>query len=324
MKRIITVFAFFFGIASANAQNVFHDLNTWHTYQAKNLFGLNVGPQLEIANGWTGYDSILISLGKSVFAAGNYQKSIFKVPGNGGSGFAMQVRTMIQDSIPNFTDAGPLEMVATSANVSIDLTAGDLVMSGGIPLTGTPVSISFWIKDSSVGNDELGLEAVLIDNGAGSDDTIAIADSFFTQQYSNWTLVTLPFKYTPSTGSSQLLRVSVSTLTDAASGESHEGTSITVDDVTINFPVGVTEKVFSASLAKIYPVPASTNLNIELKEKGNYSFEAYDATGKLIIAKKCNDLNTTIDVSNWMQQSYFYIIKNERNYPIQSGNFIVQ
>ncbi len=63
--------------------------------------------------------------------------------------------------------------------------------------------------------------------------------------------------------------------------------------------------------AKIYPNPASNNLNIECEERIS-NLELYDALGKMLISKENVLDNTFIDVSNFNSGIYILKIRTDK------------
>ncbi len=63
---------------------------------------------------------------------------------------------------------------------------------------------------------------------------------------------------------------------------------------------------------KVYPNPTSDEVTFEITAADVNDIKIYDAAGKLISTIEINSVNTTINVSNWMNGIYFYHVQDEQ------------
>ncbi|HRR59030.1 MAG TPA: T9SS type A sorting domain-containing protein [Paludibacteraceae bacterium] len=77
------------------------------------------------------------------------------------------------------------------------------------------------------------------------------------------------------------------------------------------FTIGIENIMVNNVEAKIYPNPASNNLNIECEERIS-NLELYDALGKMLISKENVLDNTFIDVSNFNSGIYILKIRTDK------------
>ena len=62
---------------------------------------------------------------------------------------------------------------------------------------------------------------------------------------------------------------------------------------------------------RVFPNPAQSKLNVQLKEAGSYPFEIFGISGKAITTGNLNDTNSSIDLANFNDGIYYLRVWNE-------------
>lgn len=104
------------------------------------------------------------------------------------------------------------------------------------------------------------------------------------------------------------------------------GSTWIIDSTCVDF-ISVNEIEHKSSLVSIYPNPTqeSINFNLSALERGNYSLEITDVTGKIVLQKTVvvyNGNTITTNIDNIVKGAYFIRISNENLTHI--GTFIKQ
>jgi len=180
------------------------------------------------------------------------------------------------------------------------------------PTTGNPVT--YWAPGTSDIYNELVPDSeqfIHSDNGLPPNDVRQVG-------------TTLPFTYEP--GESNFLDLAyVFAQAEPGSGTSVETVNVTfmntvkqffnedlADCQTLELPAAI-ENLPSATSLSIYPNPASNQLNITVSEAllgENYSL--YNSVGQLIVTKKIQTTQTTLDISKLAKGTYTFIMKGSR------------
>ena len=94
--------------------------------------------------------------------------------------------------------------------------------------------------------------------------------------------------------------------------------------VTVDVANAVPQISTNNLVGKIYPIPASNQLNFQLNSKGNLTVQILDVTGKLVLQKKFENYGSTLslDVSNLTNGMYFYKFMTDTSY--QVGKILIK
>ncbi len=321
MKKIILSLLMLAASAQLFAQFGIENFESWKTYTAKSLAGINIPINLAAPTGWTGSDSFIIAFGKTFNPTGIFVPQISKVAGHSGS-FASKVETKFQADIGGFAGNGPIEAGILNYAINIDISTGNLTTTGGLPFTTIPSTISFWVKTNIVGDDFTDFYANLIDNSDAIEDTIATADTTFITTDTSWKKITLPFKKTTSVGAPLILRIDANTSTfDTAS---HIGTYFVIDDIEVNYPTGVSTYLKSSGMAQVYPNPANNQIQIDVPTANQYRFQLVSIEGKIVMDKYLTNTKNVIESASVPSGLYTYQILGVSNSIVQTNKILIQ
>jgi Secretion system C-terminal sorting domain len=282
MKKIVLLISFVITSLATNAQTLPDGMETWRNYFAKNFFtGTNItSVPLENASGWTGSDSIFIAFGKTFNATGVYKKQVSKTTGHGGS-FAMRISNVLQDSIPGFVPYGIQSGISTNGIFGLDSNQIPMI-TGGWNFSNLLKSISFWVKTDIKGNDASFFTARLIDDADGIDVLLGLADTTFATSINGWTKVTLPFVWTDSTINPTKLNIIMGGIADSNASLT-DTTSITIDDIEVNFFTGVSSLIYNNKAISLFPNPTSDYLYVDVPSEVNCDLHITNAQGQIVM-----------------------------------------
>lgn len=189
----------------------------------------------------------------------------------------------------------------------------------GFAYTGRPEKLEFWAKYIPVGNDTAGVRVVLLRwNGTGH-DTIAFGelvikatDVYTLFQYN------LTYNSTAIPDTAAIVFGSSKRYADA-----RVGSTLFVDDVAFTGWVGIEEHDLFADKVKIFPNPATDNVNILAQIDEATNIKIIDALGKPVGEYKIQNYSATINTSLFAEGLYFYQIRNKKARILTKGKFNV-
>lgn len=177
---------------------------------------------------------------------------------------------------------------------------------GGVPFSGAPTSVQFYYKYAPSGVDNANVSIEL--KQAGS--TIDWLGNSFNSTVSTFTL-----------SSSVITATTADTLLITIYAGDNPGSVLTIDNMTMTFPVGINELLDVERIVS-YPNPATDQLNIKfnLKETtDNLTIRLTDVNGRELTSKFLGNLSTGIynesfNTSNYSSGVYFieFITGNNR------------
>ncbi len=189
----------------------------------------------------------------------------------------------------------------------------------GFPYTGRPEKLEFWAKYAPVGIDTGGARVFMQKWNGTSTDTIALGETIInaTEAYTLFQInliyysTALPDTVTIVFGSSKGIN------------QARVGSTIYIDDVVFTGWVGVDEKDLFFDKVKIFPNPATDEVNILAQIDEANKVKVLDATGKLAGVYTIRNYNATINTSLFARGVYFYEISDKKDKILTKGKFSV-
>lgn len=306
MKKNVLILLFGLLTLSVRAQYA-ENFENWHS-----LMGT-----LTIPNGWNASDSLLKYYGALTNPGATFQPQVEKEnPGHGGTG-ALKLVTRTHPGLPTILPAGLAPCIASNSQVNVNTTTGDFSFIGGTPYAQNPTHATMWVKNNVVNGDSTGITFLVIDNSDGGDSIVAYADTMLGANINAFTQLSLPFKYNPTPGfTPMLLRVIVQSSANfyfdtlGAFAGLNDGTFISVDDINVVAPAGVTQLYSAGQVAAVYPSLMQDELTVEFKESipANASLEIFDVNGRLVRRVMLKDRKTIVRVDEFSSGLYPYRI----------------
>ncbi|MES2395200.1 MAG: T9SS type A sorting domain-containing protein [Bacteroidota bacterium] len=189
----------------------------------------------------------------------------------------------------------------------------------GFSYSGRPEKLEFWFKYYPVGND-VGKASFLLQkwNGSGH-DTIAFA-SMPIAEATSYTL----FQLTPTYYSTEIPdTASIGFSSSMNTSTARLGTTLYIDDLTFSGWVGVDEQHSLTGKVKIFPNPATDNVNICTSIKEANEIKVFDSFGKLEGIYKIQDDNININTCLFSSGIYLYDINDKKENILFKGKFTV-
>lgn len=316
MKKNVLILLFGLLSLSIRAQYA-ENFENWHS-----LMG-----NLTIPNGWNASDSLMKYFGALTNPGATFQAQVEKEnPGHGGTG-ALKVITKTHPGLPTILPAGLAPCLASNSRVNVNTTTGEFSFIGGTPYTLNPTHATMWVKNNVVGGDTTAITILVIDNSDGGDSIVAYADTLLGANINSFTQLNLPFKYNPTPGFTPLLlRVIVQSSANfyfdtlGAFAGLNDGTYISVDDINVVAPAGMTTLYSSHQLATVYPSHMQEELRVEFAEQvpEGARLDLFDLNGKLLRSVQLSQPKTNLKVDALPAGIYAYRISG-REGVLQQG-----
>ena len=98
-----------------------------------------------------------------------------------------------------------------------------------------------------------------------------------------------------------------------------------LDNLTLsNSPSGITNLNTSEDVVSVFPNPSGNELNIQINSTQIFQFTLYNSLGEKIIDKNLKSKTSTIDLSVYSNDIYFYKLSSADKHLIKSGKLIKQ
>lgn len=197
-------------------------------------------------------------------------------------------------------------------------------LKDGVPFTGRPLRFKAYYKYFSVNHDSCDMWAILYkwNPALQHRDTLAVAWITDTVRVTEWTQFNIPFIYQSDQDPDTISIV----FSPSAAGDTFEGqvgSTLYIDDISLEFENGVEWKLMSEVTSRAYPNPSQAKLTIELScyiDEGRILF--FDIQGKQHSVVSFSGSQVDTDVSGFAPGYYQYQVMESRKV-ISGGNFIV-
>lgn len=243
--------------------------------------------------------------------------SAFKATGidKHSGNYALKLKTVYFDNNPFPSEIGD----STGAVFTGKITLSPFAYKYGFPYTDRPEKLEFWSKYSPVGGDTAGALVILKKWNGIESDTIAIGGVNInaTSGYSPFQ-VDLVY-YSDELPDTAVIGFASSKIPLIARLNS----TLYVDDVIFTGWVGVNQYDKNAELVKIFPNPASDNVNILSSMEASDNIQVSDVTGKIVGNYKIRNCEVNINTGAFAVGIYIYEIRNNANRMLCKGKFNV-
>lgn len=159
-------------------------------------------------------------------------------------------------------------------------------------------------------------------------DTIGYCRTDFKVPQSAWTYFELPVTYNSSDSPDSLLILLVSSggfsAINLQGGVGQVGNRMWVDDVSIDYPLGVTQVLMPEIGIKTYPNPATDRMTVELTQAvPGGVLDIYNMEGKLVSSQNAGALVNTVNVASLAPGQYHYKLMDGKTIQ-NTGFFMIQ
>jgi hypothetical protein len=104
--------------------------------------------------------------------------------------------------------------------------------------------------------------------------------------------------------------------------EGQKGSTLWIDNISLNYELGIKQNLLSTLKTTAFPNPASEVLNIELNEHFIGNILVYDLSGRMVIENDVNGTECQLNTSNLSTGNYFYRVMTG-NTIFAQGKFVV-
>lgn len=201
--------------------------------------------------------------------------------------------------IPGFIGTGDVNIAAQNVNF-------------GRPYTSRPASYKGWYQYFPVSGDSAAVEIWFQNAGT----IIGTGKQVITSGASSWTQFDVTINWTSSLDPDTVVFLAASSggynLSNLTAGVGQVGSTLLVDDITLEGGnVGVEEEMMNANV-HIYPNPSSDVINISTSElPAGLVLDIFDVAGRKILSRSLNNNNDMVDISALNAGNYVVTIRNE-------------
>jgi len=195
----------------------------------------------------------------------------------------------------------------------------------GKPFTETPDYFRVWYQYEPVQGDSAEIYCYL-EKGADNETRIATAYTKIYDATTGWTELVLPFEYESSEMPESITLVFAS----SAAGDDFEGqvgNTLYVDDVELFKCTTPNENLISGVFtSNVFPNPSlGDNIKFEFSEERDVVLNIFSVDGKNVFTSNVNSDNYELDVAEWNNGFYQYVINDkDSNEAISRGSFVIQ
>lgn len=191
-----------------------------------------------------------------------------------------------------------------------------------------PTKFTGWYKSGLVNGDSCA--AILLVSKWNSTlhkkDTIGYCRTDFKAPMADWTQFELPVTYVSTESPDSMLILMVSSggfsVNNLMGGIGQPGNTMWVDDLNIEYPLGITQVLMPEVFVKTYPNPAKDRMTVELSQNiADGTIEIYSMEGRLVGTSIIDNTVNVINVNNLMPGQYHYKLVSGKT--IQNTGFFM-
>ncbi len=315
MKRIMKqqlLIALLFAGTAIHAQNIYGDMENW-----RNVYpSFGTPASFESPLGWYDTDS-LIFMARYYFPNAVFSKQAYKTSDAHSGNYAVKLLTLYQDTFGMMSG-----LLSNGFPVADSLLGDPAVLVGGTHFYGGTLlsqrvdSLNAWIKYFPNGADTavIAVKAVLTGQAVnGEDSIIGNGVLMLSQNYSSYTLISVPINYINSAIPDKIFVFFAS-----SHKAPKDSSALYVDDVSISQTTGVNMPGNAVAAIEIYPNPTSGMIYINAGKEQEYYIDIYNSLGQLMRSQKING-KAAIDLSSEARGIYFYCIMSQQKEVVRTG-----
>lgn len=196
----------------------------------------------------------------------------------------------------------------------------------GKPFTETPDYFRVWYQYEPVQGDSAEIYCYL-DKGENNETRIATAYTKIYDATTGWTELVLPFVYDVEGELPETITLVFASSADGDNFEGQVGNTLYVDDVELIKCTTPNENLISeAFTTHVFPNPSfGENLQFEFSEAKDVVLSIFSVDGKKVFTADVNADNYELDIAEWNNGFYQYVINDkDSNEAISRGSFVIQ
>lgn len=212
---------------------------------------------------------------------------------NGSFAVKLQTKSIFGTPIPGLITLGDFNINVLTFAVSI---------TGGVPFTGKPLSLSGYFQYEPVFNDEAFIGAILLKQNGNNWDTIADGNFTTTSNIVSWTPFTATFNYRSNETPTHLNIIIMSSDRNAPQPNS----TLYIDNLTLNFPANVHES--DLGLVRIFQNSSSLSIYANENIENIKNVRLLSSDGKTIKSVTFSQPTATAELSTEHISNGIYIL----------------
>ena len=188
----------------------------------------------------------------------------------------------------------------------------------------TPHALEGWYKYKPEKGD-----SALIDIGFSEYDEEIFVEKIIVKETNEWEwkhfVISIPEKYRKEFFTSIRVLFVASAGVDFVDLDKcvgQQGSTLWIDDISLNYDLGIKQNLLSTLKANAFPNPATEVVNIELNEHFIGNILVYDLSGRMVIENDVNGTECQLNISNLSTGNYFYRVMTG-NTIFAQGKFVV-
>lgn len=196
----------------------------------------------------------------------------------------------------------------------------------GKPFTETPDFFRVWYQYEPIEGDSAEIYCYL-EKGANNETRVATAYALITEATTEWTELVLPFDYAGSTETPESITLVFASSAGGDLFQGQIGNTLYVDDVELVKCTTPTEDLTLETFSvEVFPNPAvGGNVKFEFSEQTDAVLNIFSVDGKKVFTANMNNDNYDLDIADWNNGFYQYVINDKNsNEAISRGSFVVQ
>jgi hypothetical protein len=207
---------------------------------------------------------------------------------NGGS-YAAKIDT--KDVLGILTMSG----IMTLGTYSFSTSTFSYTLTGGIPITGKPITLEGYLKYEPVAGDTMAIIVIMTKWNGTSRDTLFYNGIMANTSIPIYTVFDIPITYTPSTASPDTVNI----IAISSAGYAPQvGSALYVDDFSFTYNPADVQESDGANFISVFPNPTSGFINVMLDGDMN-TVKVYNIVGEEIFAQQTSSKNLNIDLTEF-------------------------
>ncbi|MDR1180768.1 MAG: PCMD domain-containing protein [Bacteroidales bacterium] len=254
---------------------------------------------------------------------GNAPLTAFKDSNNVSEGnYALK---LVSDSLMVSPMIGGKTVFLPGVMGNIALNIIETYLSLGRSFTSRPAAIKGWHKYEPVDGDSAAIEIWLEKNGT----ILGSGKQLITSAVSTWSQFNVPINYTSNETPDKIVVLFASSAKYDLSGgleslmecEGQAGSALYLDDLELDYSVGIKEMLYPEITMQVYPNPSKEQITVQMAKETKGTVIVYDYLARKIGEYPINGTQTTIDIQNYAQGSYLLNVV-ENNKTISTNRFV--
>ena len=181
-------------------------------------------------------------------------------------------------------------------------------IKNGKPFTDKPSKFKGWYKYISVNGDSAGVAAILTkyNTDKGQQDTVATAITAITENASSYTEFEIDFDYSITGINPDSIVIVFTSSGDGGNFQGEVGSTLTIDDISLEYPFGVQEYLMPEFTVDAFPSPATDRISFKFNttQADKLLCYVYSLNGQLIGSFSPEGMEHQLDVSTWSPGKY--------------------